>query len=151
LTCSTMFLVPNIDQICKEMKKIKTGNRSLINLFKLNTYQKASISQRSSVYSWSWKQTRKRRRISGFCRSSFFFGIKNVRVGQSIGNTHIFLFGQMQMICAWHKIWTLSGRLSLMRNVQLMKIKIYIFRVYHIRIIAKKKLAHMTWNRQIPQ
>jgi hypothetical protein len=27
----------------------------------------------------------------------------------------------MQMICARHKIWTLSGRLSLMRNVQLMK------------------------------
>jgi hypothetical protein len=27
----------------------------------------------------------------------------------------------MQMICVWHKIWTLSGRLSLMRNVQLMK------------------------------
>jgi hypothetical protein len=44
----------------------------------------------------------------------------------------------MQMICAWHKIWTLLGRLSLMCNVQLMKKKIYIFRVYHIRIIAKK-------------
>jgi hypothetical protein len=42
------------------------------------------------------------------------------------------------MICAWHNIWTLSMRLSLMRNVQLMKNKIYIFRVYHIRIIAKK-------------
>jgi hypothetical protein len=39
------------------------------------------------------------------------------------------------MICAWHKI---SGRLSLMRNVQLMEKYIYIFRVYHIRIIAKK-------------
>jgi len=33
----------------------------------------------------------------------------------------------MPMICAWHKIWTLSGRLSLMRNVQLMKKIIYIF------------------------
>ena len=45
----------------------------------------------------------------------------------------------MQMICTWHKIWTLSRRLSLMHNVQLMKKKnIYIFRVYHIRIIAKK-------------
>jgi hypothetical protein len=32
-------------------------------------------------------------------------------------------------ICAWHKIWTLSGRLSLMRNVQLMK-NIYIYSVY---------------------
>jgi hypothetical protein len=27
----------------------------------------------------------------------------------------------MQMICTWPKIWTLSGRLSLMRTVQLMK------------------------------
>ena len=35
----------------------------------------------------------------------------------------------MQMICALHKIWTLSGRLSLMRNVQLMKIYIYIYSV----------------------
>jgi hypothetical protein len=35
----------------------------------------------------------------------------------------IILFSRtvMQMICAWPKIWTLSGRLSLMRNVQLMK------------------------------
>jgi hypothetical protein len=46
------------------------------------------------------------------------------------------------MICAWHKIWTLSGRLSLMCNVQSMKKKIYIFRVYHIRIIAKKIGSH---------
>ena len=55
----------------------------------------------------------------------------------------------MQMICAWYKIWTLTRRLSLMRNVQLMKKKIYIrvFSVYHIRIIAKKKLVHTTWNR----
>jgi hypothetical protein len=30
-----MFLVPNIDQMYKEMKKIQTGNRSLINLFPL--------------------------------------------------------------------------------------------------------------------
>jgi hypothetical protein len=28
---------------------------------------------------------------------------------------------------------------------------VYIFRVYHIRIIAKIKLVHVTWNRQIPQ
>ena len=28
-----------------------------------------------------------------------------------------------------------------MRNVQLMKIYIYLFRVYHIRIIAKKKIG----------
>ena len=35
----------------------------------------------------------------------------------------IILFSRtvMQMICAWPKIWTLSGRLSLMRTVQLMK------------------------------
>jgi hypothetical protein len=47
----------------------------------------------------------------------------------------------MQMICAWPKIWTLSGRLSLMCTVQLMKY-IYTFRVYHIRIIAKKIGSH---------
>ena len=69
----SLILVPNIDQMSKEMKKIQTGNRSLINLFQLNAYQKASISQQSSVYCWSRKQTRKRRRISGFCRSNFFF------------------------------------------------------------------------------
>jgi hypothetical protein len=41
----------------------------------------------------------------------------------------IILFSRtvMQMICTWHKIWTLSGRLSLMRNIQLMKKKIYIY------------------------
>jgi hypothetical protein len=50
-------------------KEFQTGNRSLINLFQLNAYQKASISQQSSVYCWS----RKRRWISGFCRSIFFF------------------------------------------------------------------------------
>ena len=48
----------------------------------------------------------------------------------------------MQIICAWHQIWTLSGRLSFMRNVQLKK-KIYIFHVYHIRIIAKNGLHDM--------
>jgi hypothetical protein len=36
-----------------------------------------------------------------------------------------------------------------MHNVQLMKKKIYIFRVYHIRIIAQKKLDHTTWNKII--
>jgi hypothetical protein len=35
------------------------------------------------------------------------------------------------MICTWHNIWTLSGRLSLMRNFQLMKKKIYIPCVPH--------------------
>jgi hypothetical protein len=56
----------------------------------------------------------------------------------------------MQMICAWHKIWTLSGRLSLMCNVQLMKKRyIYIPCVPH-KNNCPKKLVHMTWNRQIP-
>jgi hypothetical protein len=67
----------------KEMKKIQTGNRSLINPFQLNAYQKVSIVEVGN------------RRISGFCRSIiFFFGIKNVRIGDkilgSIGSTHIF-------------------------------------------------------------
>jgi hypothetical protein len=46
----------------------------------------------------------------------------------------IILFSRrvIQMICAWPKIWTLSGRLSLMRNVQLMK-KIYIYCVHVYR------------------
>ena len=82
LTCSTMFLVSNIDQMYKEMNKIQTGNRSLINPFQLNVYQKASISQQSSVYCWS------RRQISGFCRS--FFLLYTKCWGRS--ETHIFLF-----------------------------------------------------------
>ena len=55
----------------------------------------------------------------------------------------IILFSRtvMQRICAWPKIWTLSGRLSLMRNVQLMKKNKNIFRVYHIRIIAHNKIG----------
>jgi hypothetical protein len=57
----------------------------------------------------------------------------------------IILFSRtvMQMIYAWHKIWTLPGRLSLIRTVQLMKemsdASKNIFRVYHIRIIAPKQ------------
>jgi hypothetical protein len=35
-----MFLVPNIDQMYKEMKKIQTGNQSLINPFQLNVIRK---------------------------------------------------------------------------------------------------------------
>ena len=57
--------------------------------------------------------------------------------------TILFSHRVMQMICMWPKIWTLSGRLSLMRTVQLMKKMLNasknIFRVYHIRIIAQKK------------
>jgi hypothetical protein len=33
----------------KEMKKIQAGNQSLINPFQLNAYQKASISQQTSL------------------------------------------------------------------------------------------------------
>jgi hypothetical protein len=39
----------------------------------------------------------------------------------------------MQMICTWPKIWTLSGRLSLMRTVQLMIIKLSIKWKYLIK------------------
>ena len=78
-------------------KEFQTGNRSLINLFQLNAYQKASMSQQSSVYCWSRKQTWKRRWISGFCRSIIFFGIENVRVGGkilgSVDQKPIFFFG----------------------------------------------------------
>ena len=62
----------------------------------------------------------------------------------------IILFSRtvMQMICAWPTIWTLSGRLSLMRTVQLMNkmsdARKNIFRVYHIRIIAPKKKKGFT-------
>ena len=60
-----MFLVLNIDQMYKEMKKIvEVGN--------------------------------KHGNGDGFCRSIFFLGIKNVRVGSkilgSIGNTYIIFF-----------------------------------------------------------
>ena len=57
----------------------------------------------------------------------------------------------MQMICAWHKIWTLSGRLYIIiahAQCSVDEKKIYIFRVHHIRIIAKQKLVHTTWNRE---
>jgi hypothetical protein len=53
---------------------------------------------------WSQKQTRKQRRISGFCQSIFFFGIKNVRIGSkilgSIGNTYFFL-ALCDKVCQW--------------------------------------------------
>ena len=68
-----MFLVPNIDQIYKEMKKIKTGNQSVVEIGD---------------------------EFPDFADLFFFFGMKNVRVGGkilgsggSIGNTHIFFFG----------------------------------------------------------
>jgi hypothetical protein len=49
----------------------------------------------------------------------------------------------MQMICTWHKIWTLSGRLSLMHNVQLMKKEnIYIPCVSHKNNWKRKIGSH---------
>jgi hypothetical protein len=58
-----MFLVPNIDQMYKEMKKIvvEVGNNH-----------------------------GNGDEFPDFADLFFFFGIKNVRVGRSIGNTHIF-------------------------------------------------------------
>jgi len=86
-------------------------------------------------------------------RSKADFKSKSQTIWQQI---ILFSCTVMKMICTWPKIWTLSGRLSLMRTVQLMKkmsdASKNIFRVYHIRIIAhKKKMVHTTWNRQIPQ
>jgi hypothetical protein len=63
----------------------------------------------------------------------------------------------MQRICAWPKIWTLSGRLSLMRNVQLMKknknILSYYFNISHKMKhipkrnwqVDKKQFANVSW------
>jgi hypothetical protein len=48
----------------------------------------------------------------------------------------------LQMVCAWHKIWTLSGRLLLMRNVQLMKIYIYIYIMCVLHMNNKCSLFH---------
>jgi hypothetical protein len=62
-------------------------------------------------------------------RSKTDFKSKSQNIWQQI---ILFSSTVMQMICAWDKIWTLSGRLSLMRNVQLMKKKnIYIPCVPH--------------------
>ena len=79
LTCSTMFLVPKINQMYKEMKKIP------------------SISQQSSVYCWIRIQTRKRRWISGFCRSIFFLAYNFLgSVGRS--ETYIFFLALQQFL-----------------------------------------------------
>ena len=51
-------------------------------------------------------------------RSKADFKSKSQNVSQQI---ILFSWTVMQRICTWPKIWTLSGRLSLMRNVQLMK------------------------------
>ena len=66
-----MFLVPNIDQIYKEMKKIKTGNQSVDEIGD---------------------------EFPDFVDLFFFFGMKNVRVGGKIlgsvgrSETHIYFF-----------------------------------------------------------
>jgi hypothetical protein len=81
-----MFLVSNIDQMYKEMKKIQTGNRSLINPFQLSAYQKASIVEVGSKHGNGDE-------FQDFADLLFFwhkrFKKKNVR---SIGNTHIIIF-----------------------------------------------------------
>jgi hypothetical protein len=46
------------------------------------------------------------------------------------------------MICTWHKIWTLLGRLSLMRNVQLMKKKNTVLP----RSIAPRFIANLAYR-----
>jgi hypothetical protein len=72
----------------------------------------------------------------GSCKSNYH----TITIWQQI---ILFSHTVMQMVCMWPKIWTLSGRLSLMHTVQLMKkmsdASKNIFRVYHIRIIAPKK------------
>jgi hypothetical protein len=48
----------------------------------------------------------------------------------------------MQMICAWHNIWTLSGRLSLIRNVQLMNdrgLSYFINKIYSVFLVGVKR------------
>jgi hypothetical protein len=50
----------------------------------------------------------------------------------------------MQRICTWPKIWTLSGRLSLMCNVQLMKKNKNIFRVIYKNIYSIRNVCVLT-------
>jgi hypothetical protein len=69
-----MFLVPNIDQIYKEMKKIKTGNQSVVEIGD-------EFPDFADLFFFF-----------------FFFGMKNVRVGGKIlgsvgrSETHIYFF-----------------------------------------------------------
>ena len=80
----------------KEMKKIQTGNWSLINLFQLNAYQKASISQVKRLLLKSETNTESGDKFPDFADLLFFLALKNVRVGGkflgSVGRseTHIF-------------------------------------------------------------
>jgi hypothetical protein len=85
--------------------------------------------------------------ITSKIRSKAEFMRKSQNIWQQI---ILFSSTVIQMKSARHKIWTLSGRWSLMRNVQLMKKKniiyIYIPCVSH-KNNYKKKLVHTTWNR----
>ena len=58
-----MFLVPNINQMYKEMKKIQTGNRSIVEV--RNKHGNGD-------------------EFPDFADLFFFFGMKNVRVGSKI-------------------------------------------------------------------
>ena len=51
----------------------------------------------------------------------------------------------MQRICVWPKIWTLSGRLSLMRTVQLMKKNIYTKKMYISCVPHKNNCNNKNW------
>ena len=88
-----MFLVPNIDQMYKEMKKIQTGNRSLINPFQLNAYQKVSNRNSQASIVEIRNKDGNGDKFPDFAYL-FFFWHKNVRVGQSIdrSETHIFFW-----------------------------------------------------------
>ena len=72
-------------------------------------------------------------------RSKADFKSKSQNIWQQI---ILFSSTVMQMICVWHKIWTLSGRLSLMCNVQLMKKNIYIPCVPHKNNCINKIGSH---------
>jgi hypothetical protein len=87
-----MFLVPNIDQMYKEMKKIQTGNRSLINPFQLNAYQKASNRNSQASIVEIRNKHGKGDEFPDFA-DLFFFWHKNVRVGPSIDRKHTYFFG----------------------------------------------------------
>ena len=96
-------------------------------------------------FSWTTKP------ISNFVNSGITLKIysktdyksKSLNIWQQI---ILFSHRVMQMIhvCTWPKIWTLSGRLSLMLiTIMMMKnmsdASKNIFRVYHIRIVDQKK------------
>ena len=69
----------------KEMKKIQTGNRSLINPFQLSAYQKASIVEVGS-------KRGNRDEFPDFVDLLFFLAKRIKKNVRSIGNTHIIFF-----------------------------------------------------------